>query len=79
MADVDRVWARIHQLAEARARENALLTALDARRIVARICLQECPEQPPDIAIEFLAREFVRLTLEGINPSGRYRFERGIA
>jgi hypothetical protein len=79
MTDIDRVWARIHDRAHVHARENALLSTLDARRIVAHICGEECSETPPDITIDFLARELVRLTLEGINPSGRYRSERGIA
>jgi hypothetical protein len=79
MNDQDRVWARIHDRAGVHARENALLSVADARRIVAFICEQECTEAPPEMAIEFLARELVRLTLNGLTPSGRYRFERGIA
>jgi hypothetical protein len=79
MCDIDRVWSRIHDRAQVHARENALLSTADARRIVLHICGQECSESPPELTIEYLARELVRLTLEGINPSRRYGSERGIA
>ena len=79
MNDEDRVWVRIHDRAQVHARENALLSMADARRIVAYICGEECIDAPAETAVEFLARELVRLTLDGINPSRRYRSERGIA
>jgi hypothetical protein len=72
MTDIDRVWTRIHDRAHVHARENALLSMTDARRIVAFICGEECSDSPPEITMEYLASELVRLTLEGINPTGRY-------
>ena len=79
MTEMDRVWARLKGRAEVDIRANVLLSMADARRIVQHVCSEECTETPPDQAIEFLARELVRLSLEGVRPAARLRSEHGIA
>ncbi len=51
--------------AERHARTRGNLSLREAKLEVATLCQSEKTEQPPDDALEYLAGELVRLTLEG--------------
>lgn len=65
MGDINRVWNRMKASAERRARGGRSLSVREAKLEVAKLCQSERTEQPPDNALEYLAGELVRLTLEG--------------
>jgi len=67
MAGINRVWNRIKGSAERHARKSGVPSIREAKLEVAKLCQSEKTEQPPDDALEYLARELVRLTLEGRN------------
>jgi len=63
MNGIDRVWERLADRAVVHAQAGVLVSMADARRIVGYLCA-ECAPRPSDQAIENLAGELVRLTLE---------------
>ena len=67
MAGINRVWTRMKASAERHARRTGYLSVREAKLEVAKLCESEKTEQPPDDALEYLANELVRLTLEGRN------------
>ena len=62
MTEMHRVWERIKDRAEAHATGKALLSMVDAQRIVVDAFGEECLEGPPNAVVDFFARELVRLT-----------------
>lgn len=65
MAGMNRVWNRMKSSAERHARQSGVLSVREAKLEVAKLCESEKTEQPPDDALEYLAAELVRLTVEG--------------
>jgi hypothetical protein len=63
MNSIDQVWDRLADRAVLHAQSGILVSMADARRIVTYLCA-ECTDGPGDQAIEDLAGELVRLTLE---------------
>ncbi len=63
MYDLDPVWERLRDRAVLHAHSGVLVSMADARRIVVYLC-GEYAQRPGDDAIENLAGELVRLTLE---------------
>ena len=72
MNGIDRVWERLHGRAELHAQSGVLISMADARRIVGYLC-GECEARPSEAAIEDLAGELVRLTLEATDQLERRR------
>lgn len=64
MADINRVWNRMKTAAQRHARVSNILSVREAKLEVAKLCQSEKTVQPPDDALEYLARELVRLTTE---------------
>ena len=64
MADISRVWNRMKTSAQRHARVSNILSVREAKLEVAKLCQSEKTVQPPDDALEYLARELVRLTTE---------------
>lgn len=62
--DVFTVWDRIKETAATQGESGYLISMADARFIVQRICAEEHVDAPPPDALEYLASEFVRFTLE---------------
>ena len=67
MAGINRVWTRMKASAKRHARRTGYLSVREAKLEVAKLCQSEKTEQPHDDALEYLANELVRLTLEGRN------------
>jgi hypothetical protein len=63
MNDIDQVWERLRDRAVLHAQSGVLVSMADARRIVGYLC-GACAQPQSDDAIESLAGELVRLTLE---------------
>jgi hypothetical protein len=63
MHGIDWVWERLADRAALHAQAGDPVSLTDARRIVGYLC-SEFAERPSDEAIEGLAGELVRLTLE---------------
>jgi hypothetical protein len=63
MSDIDDVWERLRERAMLHAQSGVLVSMADARRIVGYLC-GACAPPPSDDAIENLAGELVRQTLE---------------
>ncbi len=53
--------------AQRHARVSNILSVREAKLEVAKLCQSEKTVQPPDDALEYLARELVRLTTESRN------------
>jgi hypothetical protein len=58
------VWNRLKDTAATQGQTGYLISMADARFIVLRVCREERAEIPPPDALEYLASELVRLTLE---------------
>lgn len=67
MTDINRVWNRMKTAAQRHARVSNILSVREAKLEVAKLCQSEKTVQPPDDALEYLARELVRLTTESRN------------
>lgn len=64
MAGINRVWNRMKASAERHARRRGgILSVREAKLEVATLCQSEKTEQPPDDALEYLAKELVQLTI----------------
>ena len=64
MAGINRVWNRMKASAERHARRRSGIPSVrEAKLEVATLCQSEKTEQPPDEALEYLAKELVRLTI----------------
>jgi len=61
MTEMNRVWERIRDRAEAHATGNALLSMVEAQRIVLDVFDEEC-SNPPNAVVDFFARELLRRT-----------------
>ena len=59
MADISRVWNRMKTSAQRHARVSNILSVREAKLEVAKLCQSEKTVQPPDDALEYLARELV--------------------
>ena len=68
MTDMERVWTRIKTAATRFARRRDFLSVPMSRTIVMRICSQQKAKSPPADALDYLATELVRLTLEARYP-----------
>lgn len=72
MNGIDRVWERLHDRAELHAQSGVIVSMADARRIVGYLC-GEYAHRPSEAAIDGLAGELVRLTLEATDQLERRR------
>ena len=64
MAGINRVWDRMKASAERHARRRGGIPSVRAAKLeVATLCQSEKTEQPPDDALEYLAKELIRLTI----------------
>lgn len=68
MTEMERVWMRMKTTATRFARRRALLSVPMSRTIVLKICSQQKAKSPPADALEYLATQLVRLTLEARFP-----------
>lgn len=64
MSAMERVWTRINTAATKFAEHKTLISVLESRNTVLKICRQEKAESPPPAALQYLSTELVRLTLE---------------
>lgn len=64
MNPMERVWARMKARASKFARYGDLLSMRESRDTVLKLCRQEKAQIPPRDALQFLAKELVRLTAE---------------
>jgi hypothetical protein len=67
MNTMERVWVRLKTTATKLAKSKKLVSVPESRDKVLEICRREKTNPPPD-AVEYLAVELVRLTLEGQTP-----------
>lgn len=58
------VWDRVKEKATIHGESGCLISMGNARAMVLRICREEQAECPPPDALEYLASELVRLSLE---------------
>lgn len=73
MAGINRVWNRMKTSAQRYARVRGNISVREAKLEVAKLCQSEKMVQPPDDALEYLAGELVRLTMEGRSSRGAIR------
>jgi hypothetical protein len=64
VTDMERVWTRMKTTATKLARRKTLVDVAESRDAVLKICRRESATPPPPDALEYLATELVRLTLE---------------
>lgn len=64
MNSMERVWTRMKKTAVRSARRKVTINMRDSRNMVLQICRQEKAVTPPRDALQFLAKELMRLTLE---------------
>lgn len=64
MNSIERVWTRMKKAAVKSARRKVVINMRDSRNTVLKLCRQEKAVTPPRDALQFLAKEFMRLTLE---------------
>jgi hypothetical protein len=62
------VWMRFKTTATEFAEHKTLIGVRESRNTVLKICRQEKTKSPPPGALQYLATELVRLTLEGQFP-----------
>lgn len=67
------VWNRIKAMAACQGSNGYAMSIFDARFIVVRLCREEQVPFPPADALEFLASELVRLTLDAYDGEPRLR------
>lgn len=65
---MERVWTRLKTTAIKFAEHKRLISVRESRNTVLKICRQEKANSPPPDALQYLATELVRLTLEGQFP-----------
>jgi len=61
---MERVWTRMKIAATKLAGRKSLVNVAESRDAVLKICRREKATPPPPDALEYLATELVRLTLE---------------
>jgi hypothetical protein len=64
MNSMERVWTRMKTSAVKSARRETVPSMQESRNTVLKLCRQEKAVTPPRDALQFLAKELVRLTLE---------------
>jgi hypothetical protein len=65
---IDRIWDSIKETAQRMGRRAKPLGSEESERIVETICLREGARTVPREALEYLARELLRLAEEGRGP-----------
>lgn len=68
MNSMERVWKRMKISANKSAGKKTLISMRESRDAVLKLCRQEKANTPPRDALQFLAKELVRLTLEAQIP-----------
>jgi hypothetical protein len=68
MNPMERVWTRMKVSARQFADHKMLVSMRESRNTVLKLCRQEKAKTPPRDALQFLAKELVRLTLEAQFP-----------
>lgn len=68
MNPMERVWKRMKVLAVKFARYGTPVSMRESQDAVLKLCRQEKAQVPPREALQFLAKELVRLTLEARLP-----------
>jgi hypothetical protein len=69
MNPMERVWMRMKASAAKSALRKSLISMRESQDTVLKLCRQEKAEKPPQDALQFLAKELVRLTLEAQFPA----------
>ncbi|MFY9664203.1 MAG: hypothetical protein WAL67_04900 [Candidatus Cybelea sp.] len=69
MNPMERVWARMKVRANKLAGQKTLISMPESQNAVLKLCRQEKASVPPGDALQFLAKELVRLTLEAQYPT----------
>lgn len=64
MNPIERVWTRMKATANKLADRKTQITIRESRDAVLKFCRQEKANSPPRDALQFLAKELVRLTRE---------------
>ena len=65
MNAMERVWTRMKVSANKSADRKTLIGMRESRSAVLKLCRQEKANTPPRDALQYLAKELVRLTLRG--------------
>ena len=68
MNPMERVWTRMKVNAAKSADHKTSISMRESRNVVLKLCRQEKAQTPPRDALQFLAKELVRLTLEAQFP-----------
>ena len=68
MNSMERVWTRMKVSAVKSASRKTVINMQESRNTVLKLCRQEKTKTPPREALQFLAKELVRLTLEAQFP-----------
>jgi hypothetical protein len=68
MNPMERVWTRMKVSAAKFAGHKTLISMRESRSTVLKLCRQEKAKTPPRDALQFLAKELVRLTVEAEFP-----------
>jgi hypothetical protein len=69
MNSIERVWKRMKEAAVKSAHRKTAITMRESEDTVRKLCRQEKATAPPQDALEFLAEELMRLTLEAQSAS----------
>lgn len=64
MSEMEQVWERLKERAVAYAASETLVSANEARAVVIAICAETFRQRPAAEAIDYMAGELVRLTIE---------------
>jgi hypothetical protein len=68
MNSMERVWTRMKVSANRFGDKKTLISMPESRIVVLKLCRQEKANAPPRDALQFLAKELVRLTVEAQFP-----------
>jgi hypothetical protein len=66
MNSIERVWTRMKVTAAKSAHRKIVINMRESRNTVLKLCRQEKAITPPRDAVQFLAKELVRLTREAL-------------
>lgn len=69
MNSMERVWTRMKKSANKSADQKILISMPESQDAVLKFCRLEKAEAPPRDALQFLAKELVRLSLEAQLPT----------
>ena len=64
MNPMERVWKRMKVMAAKSARYGTVVSLRESKDAVLKLCRQEKAQIPPGDALQFLAKELLRLTVE---------------